>query len=132
MPSILENMETASLVLVRPADLQAIYGTDDAEAAFRDHVAYYAKAMVSIDAKAREIVGYTLSGATRHPLPELDDSLLSQSAAVGAVAEAIVSGYPAQSDNLSPAELESIVKRATDIQPMVYGASEYPGWQMKH
>lgn len=50
MPAILENLELAQVVVTRSVDLQLIFGTRDAAAAFRNHVGFYCNALVNVDA----------------------------------------------------------------------------------
>ncbi len=51
MPSLLENMEVASVVVTHTDDLRQIYGDEglDPVRCYRDHIFYYAPAMVNVD-----------------------------------------------------------------------------------
>lgn len=51
MPSLLENMEVASIIITRTADLCQIYGDEghDPVRCYRDHIFYYAPRMVNVD-----------------------------------------------------------------------------------
>ena len=61
MPAILENLELAQVVVTRSVDLQLIFGTRDAAAAFRNHVGFYCNALVNVDA-ARHAVEWHSKG----------------------------------------------------------------------
>lgn len=55
MPAIFENLELADIAVTRPEDIKTIFGTDDADHAWRDHLSFYLPAMLHAD-YAKEVV----------------------------------------------------------------------------
>lgn len=49
MPTILDNLELADMVITRTNDLRHIFNTDDAAACYRDHIDYYCHSMLNVD-----------------------------------------------------------------------------------
>ncbi|WP_295730598.1 carbohydrate kinase family protein [uncultured Muribaculum sp.] len=68
MPAILESFEAADMAVTTPTDLQAIFNTTDAAAAFRDHISFYTDTLLDISPAGLSIL--TLPSAI--PLPPLD------------------------------------------------------------
>jgi sugar/nucleoside kinase (ribokinase family) len=50
MPTVFENLETASVVITLPDDLKVLYSYDDAMRAYKDHISFYCTSMEAISA----------------------------------------------------------------------------------
>lgn len=61
MPSILENLEMAQLVITRSSDLNTIFGTYDDARAFGHNVSFYTSRLINADAATGEIHGFGTS-----------------------------------------------------------------------
>ncbi len=58
MPSILENYEYADIVRGSTEDFQNMFGTNDADKVYRDHVSYYCKNFICTSADADVVLYY--------------------------------------------------------------------------
>lgn len=58
MPSILDNMEMADVIIATTGDLQRLFGSGDAEKAYRDHLEFYTPRVYVIDPAAATIAKY--------------------------------------------------------------------------
>lgn len=61
MPAIFENLELADIAVTRPEDIKTIFGTDDADHAWRDHLSFYLPAMLHADYAKGEVSLFTSS-----------------------------------------------------------------------
>ncbi len=66
MPSILENLETAHLVVTRSADLNTIFGTYDDARAFGNNISFYTSRLINSDAATGELHAFGPSLYERH------------------------------------------------------------------
>lgn len=49
MPAIFENLELSDIAVTRPEDIKTIFGTDDADHAWHDHLSFYLPVMLHTD-----------------------------------------------------------------------------------
>lgn len=61
MPAIFENLELADIAVTRPEDIKTIFGTDDTDHAWRDHLSFYLPAMLHADYAKGEVSLFTSS-----------------------------------------------------------------------
>lgn len=55
MPIVFENLESASLVITIPGDLDTLYSTSDPEKAYRNNISFYSQSMAAIGIDNDEI-----------------------------------------------------------------------------
>ncbi len=102
MPVILENLEYASVVVVRNNDLRTIFGVSDGERCYHDHIDFYCRSLVNVDIEGRRICYYSAKEVTSVEIPE--DMCLSMMWNAGVVAGAVDVLYR---DDDAAAHLES-------------------------
>lgn len=76
MPAIFENLELADIAVTRPEDIKAIFDTDDADHAWRDHLSFYLPAMLHADHAKGEVSLFTPS--CRHLCRTIPDNRASR------------------------------------------------------
>ncbi len=59
MPAILENLELANVVIARNIDLKLIFGIDNTDSLYHDHIDFYCRSLVSVDVANHRISYYT-------------------------------------------------------------------------
>lgn len=131
MPSILENIEMASLVVTRPADLEVIYGDSGASTGFADHIGYYCPMMINVDARGGLLNGFAVGAEATSRCAGASESLLWGSAAVAAVIAAFYRGILGEGVEYTQESIKSILdeinRQITSFMPV--GA---PAWQLNH
>lgn len=55
MPLLLENLETADIVITRTEDLKTIFKSEDDEAVYRRHIDFYCRPMINFDRQSSEL-----------------------------------------------------------------------------
>lgn len=127
MPAILENLELASLVCTRTADLMQIFNTEDAESAFRNHVEFYQTSMLNVDTRAHRITFHSGRGASDSlELPMSDCTSLAWNAGVAAGAAGALLEAEASVEMLAnaPAMLRrEVLRRATATADIALAAA---------
>lgn len=91
MPAILENLEYANLVITRSCDMTAIFGTQQGDACYHDHIDFYCRSLVNIDTTCHRISYYSGKEVTDAPIPAESCPTLMWNA--GAVAGIIAALY---------------------------------------
>ena len=84
MPVILENLEYASMVIARNNDLSTIFGTNDSDRCYKDHIDFYCRSLINVDPVNRMISYYSGKEVTSVEIPE--DTCHSMMWNAGAVA----------------------------------------------
>ncbi len=102
MPAILDNLETAHLVVARGEDLRLIFGIDSDARCYADNIDFYCRSMVSVDPACRHISYFSGHDVTSVEIPA--DTCLSLHWNAGIVA-GLVSGIVAS--DLRPADLDT-------------------------
>ncbi|MDE7125939.1 MAG: hypothetical protein K2O12_05610 [Muribaculaceae bacterium] len=112
MPSILDNLETAHVVLTRSADLNTIFDTYDDARAFGNNISFYCNRLINTDPSTRELRAYGTSLYERQQITSAHAaSMLWNSAAAAGVIEYIYNHVP------TPADLDSIT--AANVHDML-------------
>ena len=134
MPAILENLELASAVIVRNNDMQTIFGTDEGDRCYRDHISFYCRSLINIDPAAHSISYYSGHEVTSVEIPA--DGCTSLTWNAGAVAGIISALFAA---DCTPDTLDTpddtfrrkIIGNATTTADRTYrGLTD--GWQKLH
>ncbi len=131
MPAILENLETANMIIARPADLELIYNKRDMKRCFDEHVMYYTPLMVDVDAASQQITACHRCGTSTASFPTATDTLLWNSAAVSAVIAALYQLPLENADNCTKQTLDVIVECIEAFLPKALDHN-YPEWQKNH
>ena len=134
MPAILENLELAHLVCTRSADLQLLFGSRDANAAYRNHVDFYCPALLNVDANARTITFFsgTESDSLELPLSACSSLIWNAGATAGAVAALAKNGVVPAMLSPAPAMLRhEILRSAVATADTALAALPDP-WQRTH
>lgn len=131
MPAILENLEVASLVVTRSADLVALYNDADAGRCFADHLAYYSQSLINLDADNAAVSCFTGKSTSTYALVSSDDTLLWNSAAVAAVIAALYRDESIEGVNPSIETLSSVISQINGFTG--HALSAYKSlWQLSH
>lgn len=69
MPAILENLEIANLVVARNKDLELIFGLKHPEQCYHDHIDFYCRSMINVDAECSHITYYAAKEMTQVDIP---------------------------------------------------------------
>lgn len=102
MPALLENLEFADIVLTRDNDLKVIFGVEDGDRCYHDHIDFYCRSLINVDSSCRSICYYGGSEMTAAAIP--GDSCRTMIWNAGVVAGVVKSLF----DNDSPlASLDS-------------------------
>ena len=91
MPAILENLEYANLVITRSRDMTAIFGTEQGDACYHNHIDFYCRSLVNIDTACHRISYYSGKEVTDTSIPAETCATLLWNA--GAVAGAVAALY---------------------------------------
>jgi fructokinase len=91
MPALLENLELADIVITRNDDLRLIFGVDEDAACYRNHIGFYCRSLVNVDAACRRISYFGGKEMTSAEIPgEVCGSLIWNAGALAGVVEALV------------------------------------------
>jgi len=133
MPAILENLETAHLVVARDSDLKLIFGTDSDSRCYADHIDFYCRSMVSVDTARRRINCFSGREVTSACIPgDVCLSMQWRAGAVAGLAAALVDVglHAADLDAPGAGVRETLVNAAADMAA-VADRSLAEGWQRK-
>lgn len=101
MPSILENLELAHLIVARDVDLALIFGTPAGDICYADHIDFYCRSLINIDTACRHLNYFSGKQLTQIEIPERICETMTWNAGVlaGVAAEIFNGGItPAQLD----------------------------------
>lgn len=102
MPAILENLELASVVIVRNNDLATIFGVGEGDRCYTDHISFYCRSLINIDPAKQRMSYYSGNEETSVDIPAAESTSLTWNA--GAVAGIINALYAA---NVVPETLDT-------------------------
>lgn len=90
MPAILENLELADIVIARNNDLRMIFGLDNDSTCYSNHIDFYCRSMINVDAACARINYYTGKEMSSVQIPTSTcRTLVWNAGAVAGVAAAI-------------------------------------------
>ena len=135
MPAMFENLEIATLILTRNQDLKIIFGTENAEDSFRNHINFYCRSLINVNATGQRICYFGGTEVTEAEIPaSLCQSLMWNAGAVAGVAGALLA-HPEFTPEVLNAPDEQI--RRTLLEAAVKTAAEAArelthSWQQAH
>jgi len=134
MPAILENLELADIVCTRSADLQLIFGNRDAAACYRNHIEFYCRSLLNVDAAAHSITFHCGEAAESLELPLSHCSALIWNAGVaaGAVKALYEAGATPQMMQNTPRILRDSILREAVATADTAVAAMTDDWQRTH
>lgn len=101
MPALLENLEMANVVVARNIDLKLIFGIDNTDTAYHNHIDFYCRSLVSVDVACHRISYYTGKEMSSVDIPAgICRTMMWNSGAVAGVVASIME------QNLTPDDLE--------------------------
>lgn len=115
MPAILENLEMAHVVIARNVDLKLIFGIEDTATAYHDHIDFYCRSLISVDAAQKRISYYTGKEMSSVDIPAetCGTMLWNAGAAAGIAAKLLELGLDADAlESPSAAQREEILGAA--------------------
>lgn len=133
MPAILENLELADMVIARNEDLELIFGASNSGKCYRDHIDFYCRSMVNVDAACHTLSYYSGRDMTQTPLPaKVCGSLLWNAGIIAGVTGAIFARdlYAADLDGASE-EIRTAILRAAADEAIAASAELQYDWQKK-
>lgn len=90
MPAILENLEYASVVIVRNNDMETIFGVSDGDRCYHNHINFYCRSLINIDTAGRHINYYSGKEVTSVEITEeICTSMMWNAGAVAGAVDAI-------------------------------------------
>lgn len=90
MPAILENLELANVVIARNIDLKLIFGIDNTDSLYHEHIDFYCRSLVSVDVAAHRISYYTGKEMSSVDIPaDICSTLIWNAGAAAGVVSAI-------------------------------------------
>lgn len=90
MPAILENLEYASVVIVRNNDLDTIFGVTEGDRCYHDHINFYCRSMINIDTAEHRINYYSGKEVTSVEITEeICTSMMWNAGAVAGTVDAL-------------------------------------------
>lgn len=134
MPAILETMELSHIVCTRSADLALIFGARDAAACYRNHIDFYCRALLNVDAAAHTVGYYSAAGADVLDVPLSACASLVWNAGIvaGAVKALADAGATPEMIETSPAMLRNAVLREAVATADTALAAMPDAWQRTH
>jgi len=102
MPAILENLELAHIVVARSSDLQLIFGVEDDGRCYSDHIDFYCRSMISVDAASRHLSYYSGKQVSRIDIPGAVCKTMTWNAGVVAGVAGVIYGH-----SVTPGQLEA-------------------------
>lgn len=90
MPAILENLEYASAVIVRNNDLTTIFGSDEGDRCYNDHINFYCRSLINVDTASHRICYYSGHDVTSVDIPaQVCGSMMWNAGTVAGVVSAL-------------------------------------------
>lgn len=103
MPALLENLELADIVITRNDDLRLIFGVDDDTTCYRNHIGFYCRSLVNVDAACRRISYFGGNEMTSAEIPDtICRSLMWNAGALAGVVEALVAADAGRDALMAP------------------------------
>ena len=117
MPTILENLELADLVIARDTDLKMIFGVDRGSKCFADHIDFYCRSMVNVDTVCHRLDYFSGKDVTQVAIPESVGRTMTWNAGVlaGIVGKIYAKGLtPADFNAPGPELRQELLEAALD------------------
>lgn len=90
MPSILENLEIANMVITRNRDLEVIFSKSDSEKCYHNHIDFYCRSLVNFNCEQHAIEYYNGNDVTRLDVSsELQPTMMWNAGATAGVISAL-------------------------------------------
>ena len=90
MPSILENLEMADMVVSRTNDLERIYGTEDDRRAYHDHIRFYCNPYINIDPSSKKMTFFNGDKQVSTPISRPPISLMWHAGALAGLVSSLI------------------------------------------
>ncbi|MGN0218850.1 MAG: PfkB family carbohydrate kinase [Muribaculaceae bacterium] len=134
MPAILENLEYANLVITRSSDMTDIFGTEQGDACYHNHIDFYCRSLINIDTACHRISYYSGKEVTDTPIPaDTCSTLLWNAGAVaGIVAALYACDVKAEDLDTPPEELRCKVITGAAKSAREAAAAITAEWQKNH
>lgn len=132
MPAILENLEMAHMVVARNNDLKLIFGIDNTDTCYHDHIDFYCRSLVSVDASCSRISYYTGKEMSSVEIPSATSrTMMWNSGAVAGIVGMIAErGLTADSFDAPSQELREAILGAAALSANKTAAQFTQDWQM--
>lgn len=131
MPQILENLEMANVVVTRNRDLEVIFGIKTPDACYHDHIDFYCRSLINVDAACDRISYYSGKEMSAVEIPaSVSRSLMWNAGAIaGIIAEIFNSALAADAlEHPSAAQREAILGAAAKSAAAATSSLTQP-WQ---
>lgn len=134
MPAILENLELASVVIARNSDLSTIFGVDDCNSCYHDHISFYCRSMININSAGGRMSCYSGREVSHVEIPTSESKSLMWNA--GAIADIISALYvsgctPDTPDSADYNFCHNLIASAANTAHRIY-SSQTSEWQKLH
>lgn len=132
MPAILENLEMANVVVARNNDLKLIFGIDNTDTCYHNHIDFYCRSLVSVDAACSRISYYTGKEMSSVEIPaSTSRTMMWNSGAVAGIAGLIAERALGADDFEAPSqELREAILGAAALSANKAAASYTEDWQL--
>ena len=132
MPAILENLEMANVVVARNNDLKLIFGIDNTDTCYHNHIDFYCRSLVSVDAACSRISYYTGKEMSSVEIPaSTSRTMMWNSGAVAGIAGLIAERALGADDFEAPSqELREAILGAAALSANKTAASYTEDWQL--
>lgn len=105
MPAILENLELAHAVVATDTDLSLIFGLDDSDRCYSDHIDFYCRSLIACDTRRHRLCYYSGKQLTTDDVsPEVAETMTWNCGLAAGVASAIFTAGLTADDLDAPAE----------------------------
>lgn len=134
MPAILENLELADIVITRIGDLRLIFGADNGESCYHDHIDFYCRSLINVDTERNRIDYHSCKDTTSAEIParECKSMMWNAGAVAGTVAALYTDALTSEKlDNPDEATRRKILASAIETAHKAYKGLAYE-WQKSH
>jgi fructokinase len=134
MPNVLDNLEVASIVISRTADLQYIFGARNAADGYENNIDFYCKSLINVDSTVCQLSYFTENQADQASIDAVASrSLIWNAGAVaGVVAEVINADCHADDFDTPSQELrQRLLNNAVQAANKAFDALT-TDWQRQH
>ncbi len=132
MPAILENLEMAHVVVARNVDLSLIFGVDNTDTCYHNHIDFYCRSLISVDVSCGSISYYAGKEMSSTNIPASTcRTLLWNSGAVAGIVAVMAERSLGPADFESPTQelREAIIGAAALSANKAADAIKHP-WQL--
>lgn len=134
MPVILENLELANIVVTRTPDLKTIFGIEDPERSYKEHIDFYCRSLVNIDVATGDLSYFSAKEVSHANIkPEVTRSLIGRAGLVAGIAKYLaVNDVDRDSLDGANADLRgNIIVEAVNTARSAFGKLDNE-WQAMH